>query len=121
MKVTSTDSRLHLDFTRGSEFLCVVEGLPLAKLKKVSLGSGERIQDLSAEAYLNGVRVFLGAASRIEVLDLPSVVSQTFVLKLLTTQCEDLYQDMRQSSDEGRIDRGSLTNFIALGSLGKDI
>lgn len=86
---------LHLDFTRGSEFLCVVacKGLPLAKLKKASLASGERIRDLNKEAYLDGIRIFLHVVSHIEVLDLPSVVSQAFVLKLLTIECEDLYQD----------------------------
>jgi hypothetical protein len=69
------------------------EGLPLEKLRKVSVASRERIRDLHKEAYLNDLRVFLRAASHIEVLDLPSVASQALVLKLLTTECEDLYQD----------------------------
>jgi hypothetical protein len=86
---------LHVDFIRGSEFLCVVtcDGVPLGKLRKVSVASRGPIRDLHKEAYLNGLRVFLRAASHIEVLDLPSVVSQALVLKLLTTECEDLYQD----------------------------
>jgi hypothetical protein len=86
---------LHLDFGYGSEFSYVADcrGIPLSHLREISLGSPQRTLEPDVRAYKDGLRKFLGAATHIKILRLIDRASTALVLKLLTSDCESLYQE----------------------------
>jgi hypothetical protein len=69
------------------------KGLPLHQLEEVLIEQTGEIQDVGVAEYCDGLRVFLRAIKNIKVLELHDSVPKALVLKLLTTDCESLYQD----------------------------
>jgi hypothetical protein len=86
------DLRLAVD--RGCDYSHVVacKGIDMKTLKRANIGWPYRIEDDTVAEYLDGVRHFLAAAVNLEVLVLEDTLIASLVLKLLTSDCEQLYQ-----------------------------
>lgn len=108
---------LTLAVDRGCDYSRVVacSGIDMKMLKRVNIGWPYRIEDDTVEEYLCGVRHFLTAAINLEVLDLDCATIASLVLKLLTSDCEWLYQShvLRITLEEEEMELGQGENRLA--------
>ena len=87
-------STVTLAVDRGSDYSNVVacKGIDMKNLKQANIGWPYRIEDDTVAKYVDGVRHFLAAAVNLELLVLEDIDIASLVLKLLTSDCEQLYQ-----------------------------